>query len=859
MEEKEVNLLTKNDVINQIEKKEKLKEEPKNIDENEILILNKDKNEKKNLSDLLLSLNEDLNKKEYPSIIDDSNDFYSSDDITKRELKDGLSNFTIYFIYYIIAPFFAITNLIGIFEIKSIIDALFKVLKNSNIYFFKKYFLSKEITLNFKEDYNFYNILLTQSINISPDFNLIMIMDFLGCILLKSYGFRISSIIFLIINTISLFLIYFIDFNDYDEENLYSFNKIIYIFICFLLLFIGVGSSALLSQQILIDSYLKLKYYLNSKNSKKIYNNSNIFQELNNKNTDNNIIQINDAIQNEARISHRNSLIKSNNPEYFKNILENSEKKKFDYFFMVCINTFIAYFTKYILSLFIYKKKMNYDDIEIQKFNKSIIDNITMYDNIYNHDKSLFFPYIIIIYIASILLSIILYWFFTCIFKENKKDNKKDNKNYTVLNIFGFTIYKQKKINKKSICCECLKLFCKSYKNCCDEVVFDIKDIPDAKSLCCCKYDSVDYEKDSEFFCYCYKKKRQCKWFNEYITSEAQKKLVPKLIGYFFLQLSSIYSIKIFDINNIKKNNYSNDYNELVIMFIILISSFAFYLFITLFFGRHFNNKKNEDNNKTKVKKISNEIMNGMEGVIYFNGIYSFIIIELYWHTKYNILFEDNYYLYITILMNKFYYFTFIYYNLSISEDKKGLDLMSGATLISIYLLIWNLFRDILINYVYVHFLAGIQFAFSVLISLLFLSFLIIWCYLVFFYINVYKELEININKFYIFCNFCCFSFCMYSKDNHDCCGYIFHQNGDCIWKCCCMSCICCKNCIDFSIYDDDNLIDQKEKNNFELTEEKKEINENEEKYEENEEILDYEEYQKLKSGIIKNMFNIQE
>ena len=506
-------------------------------------------------------------------------------------------------------------------------------MKNSNIYFFKKYFLSKEIKLNFKEDYNFYNILLTQSINISPDFNLIMLMDFLGRILLKSYGFRISSIIFLIINTISLFLIYFIDFNDYDEENLYSFNKIIYIFICYLLLFIGVGSSALLSQQILIDSYLKLKYYLNSKNSKKIYNNSNVSQELNNKNTDNNIARINDIKQNVARISYRNSVIKSNNQEYYKNILENGEKKKFDYFFIVCINTFIAYFIKYILSLFIYKKKMSYDNLEIQKYNKTIIDNITMYESIYKHDKSLFFPYIIIIYIASILLSILLYWIFTCIFKENKKDNKKENQNYTVCNIFGFTIYKLKKNNKKSVCCEHLRLFCKSYKNCCDEVIFDIKDKTDEKSLCCCKYDSVDYEKDSEFFCYCYKKKRQCKWFNEYITSDAQKKLVPKLIGYFFLQLCSIYSIIRFDKNNKEKNNYNNNYNELVIMFIILISSFAFYLFFTLFFGRHINNKINKDNNKTKVKKISNEIMNGMEGVIYLNGVYSFIVTVLYWYT----------------------------------------------------------------------------------------------------------------------------------------------------------------------------------------------------------------------------------
>ena len=498
---------------------------------------------------------------------------------------------------------------------------------------------------------------------------------------------------------------------------------------------------------------------------------------------------------------------------------------------------------------------MNYDNIEKQKFNMSIIDNITMYENIYNHDKCLYFPYIIIIYIASILLSIILYWIFTCIFKENEKHNK--NKNYTVCNIFGFTIYEQKKSNnKKSICCEHLRLFCKSYKNCCDEVVFDVKDKPDAKSLCCCKYDSVDYQKDSEFFCYCYKKKRQCKWFNEYITSDAQKKLVPKLIGYFFLQISSIYSIRRFNINSINKNNYYNDYNELVIMYIILISSFIFYLFITLYFGRHINNKINKDNNKTKVKKISNEITNGMEGVIFFNGVYSFIITLLYFfinNKKYNTLFEDNYYLYITVLMNKFYYFTFIYYNLSISEDKKGLDLMSGATLISFYLLIWNFFMDFLINYVKFNYLVSLQFYFSLLISLMVLIFFLLCFYYIHIFLKIFKELEINISIFYICCYFCFFSDCKYLKDSHDCCGYICHQNGDCIWTCCGKSCICCKNCIDFSIYNDEI-----ENKNIELIEENKEINENEEN-EENEEILDYEEYKKLKSELIKSIYNIQE
>ena len=45
-------------------------------------------------------------------------------------------------------------------------------------------------------------------------------------------------------------------------------------------------------------------------------------------------------------------------------------------------------------------------------------------------------------------------------------------------------------------------------------------------------------------------------------------------------------------------------------MFIILISSFIIYL-NSLFFGRHLNNKINKDDNKTKTKNNSNEIMNG--------------------------------------------------------------------------------------------------------------------------------------------------------------------------------------------------------------------------------------------------------
>ena len=81
-------------------------------------------------------------------------------------------------------------------------------------------------------------------------------------------------------------------------------------------------------------------------------------------------------------------------------------------------------------------------------------------------------------------------------------------------------------------------------------------------------------------------------------------------LGFFYLQLSYIYGLYRFKNNNQKNNYYYDDYNELFIMFIILISSFIIYL-ISLFFGRHLNNKINKDDNKTKTKNNSNEIMNG--------------------------------------------------------------------------------------------------------------------------------------------------------------------------------------------------------------------------------------------------------
>ena len=69
--------------------------------------------------------------------------------------------------------------------------------------------------------------------------------NFIGEIALKSKGFKCSSVIFLVVNVISLILLMNFDFDSYDENYKFSISKIIYLVICYIALLIGVGSSSL--------------------------------------------------------------------------------------------------------------------------------------------------------------------------------------------------------------------------------------------------------------------------------------------------------------------------------------------------------------------------------------------------------------------------------------------------------------------------------------------------------------------------------------------------------------------------------------------------------------------------------------
>ena len=164
--------------------------------------------------------------------------------------------------------------------------------------------------------------------------------------------------------------------------------------------------------------------------------------------------------------------------------------------------------------------------------------------------------------------------------KEKLIKKHKKKKTYKICQICGFSIYSEKIIkDREKIKCEFLKLLCKTLKNCFDNIfcivcnnlynIFkcncdnesceacdnccdycsccyccdcfdccfychsccwvsvDEHDKEQKFECCCCcclDLDNIDYQQNQVYFCYCYQNKRTLKWFNNYISSQIQKK-----------------------------------------------------------------------------------------------------------------------------------------------------------------------------------------------------------------------------------------------------------------------------------------------------------------------------------------------
>ena len=308
------------------------------------------------------------------------------------------------------------------------------------------------------------------------------------------------------------------------------------------------------------------------------------------------------------------------------------------------------------------------------------------------------------------------------------------------------------------------------------------------------------------------------------------------MIEYFILQLTTAG----FQKNYNDKSNTAE--NEIKIFSIIFLLTFILFFYFTISFGKFIKNykelddynneeeKKNKSKDKEIISKLSNEILDGTHAILFFNGLISLIISSIKFSLKTESekdTFEaHNTYFFIPILMNKFYYFTLNYYCISLSEDEKGFELISGSTLISLYMALWNLILGIIIRYSNDTILYIIQIISSCIPSLILLMIIIIsisycfFCKLLFCCFSYFLlggvfwyRLEDDIcedNCYFMdttfYCECCC---CDVSSPCFcDCCfEHCFGCEKFCCCKCydifryfkcsdCCNKCICCETCL---------------------------------------------------------------
>ena len=111
--------------------------------------------------------------------------------------------------------------------------------------------------------FNFYEIFFREVNSLSFNFDLFMTMSWFGDRLLQSCGFITSCILFIIINCAHFILIFNFQFLEFTENNKYTIWKFLHLISIYILLFIGIGGSSLLSQKIFHEFFTKIEETLN--------------------------------------------------------------------------------------------------------------------------------------------------------------------------------------------------------------------------------------------------------------------------------------------------------------------------------------------------------------------------------------------------------------------------------------------------------------------------------------------------------------------------------------------------------------------------------------------------------------------
>ena len=165
------------------------------------------------LNDLKVKLSEGENRgKTIEKVYED---YINNDDTEKNEIKLAFKvnwnkakyRILLHFMFLVVLPSFTIINLVGIFQMISVMNNFYDGIKSSIRYYFYE---DEDISF-----YNFYGYYFIKSLDEGINFDLMETMGFLGTVLLNFSGFTVTSVLCLFINVTSLFLI----INFYNQYN----------------------------------------------------------------------------------------------------------------------------------------------------------------------------------------------------------------------------------------------------------------------------------------------------------------------------------------------------------------------------------------------------------------------------------------------------------------------------------------------------------------------------------------------------------------------------------------------------------------------------------------------------------------
>lgn len=231
--------------------------------------------------------------------------------------------------------------------------------------------------------------------------------------------------------------------------------------------------------------------------------------------------------------------------------------------------------------------------------------------------------------------------------------------------------------------------------------------------------------------------------------------------------------------------------------FINFIVTFFLFFYITLSTNNILNLSKLSETTENEkiyfnmINKLSTGILDGTHGILLFDGVYSLILSAIYLANNNASIFQYHYFIFSPILMNKFYYFTLIYFRISFSESKKKFDLISGSTLISIYLFIWDFIISLIRDSSDLNKLYITQIVFASIPSL-FVAIILIALIVFIFQFLFTREYIYAFGTLFCICSFlvCCGGFWIHKIND------INYGDCDCCCDGCC-DCYCCIECFD--------------------------------------------------------------